>query len=126
MCSAAVRIVPDVLAHVRQRPPGLDTETLDHRTVRDADAEAESAAGDLVQVTGRGGERRRVLQIDRLDRRADLQGGGRLGDRQAQPHRIAEARAVDAGKAVRFDVAGEFDRPEAAPRGGSQREGGKT
>ena len=100
----------DVVPHVAERLAGVDAKALDHGTVGDPDAQPEPAFGDLVQVARRRRECHRVLEVDRLDRRAEFDRVGDVGDRQAQTHRITEARAVDAGEAPPFDVGDEFER----------------
>jgi hypothetical protein len=96
----------DVVAHVAERLAGLDLQLLDHRAVGDTDTEPEPTACNLVQIARRRCERDRVLQIDRLDRRTELDRVRGVRDRQAQPHRIAEAGAVDSGETTLFDLDG--------------------
>ena len=110
----------DVLAHVAERLAGLHAEPLDDRPVGDADAEAEAAAGDLVQVRRRGGECDRVLQVDRLDGGAELDGGGDVRDREAQAHRVAEAGAVDAREPTPLDLLRQLQRLGPPPRSSSK------
>ena len=100
----------DVLTHVAQRLAGLHAEATDDRAVGDADTEPEPPLGHLVQIARRGGERDRVLEVDRLDRRAELDGARGVCDRQAQPHRVAEARAVDPGEPPSVDLRRQLDR----------------
>ena len=90
----------DVLAHVAERLAGLDAEPFDDGAVRDPDPESEPSVSDLVEIARGGGECHRMLQVDRLDRRAELDRRRRVRDRQAQPERVAEARTVDAGEAA--------------------------
>ena len=84
---------------------------------RDADAEVEAPARELVDQRRRlrvvGG----VAHVEVRDRRAERDALRRERERLAEPDPVAEARAVDAREAARLDLARELERGAAAAAG---------
>ena len=78
------------------------------RAVRDADAEAEAPARNLVDVGRTGREFLGRLGIDRRDRGAEGDPLGGQSQTRALRHVAVAARHVDAGKAAPLDLAGDL------------------
>ena len=75
-----------------------------HGSVAHAEAEVEATSADLVDVRRGLRHRRRVAEVDRLDRRPEPDRRGDVRQGGAQPERVPEARAVDARKAPLLDL----------------------
>ena len=93
--------------------------------MRDADAKAEAAARDLVQI---GGAMRKILGgagVDRRDRGAerDMLRGER--QRRALRHIAEPARDVDAGETAALDLARYVEGLTPPPRHGDEADRGK-
>ena len=97
-----------------------NAEALMHRAVRDADAKAKAAAGDLVDIGGTGREFLGRLRIDRRDRGAEADPLGRQRQPGALRHVAVAARHVDARKTAPLDLAGNVEGLAASPGHGDQ------
>ena len=91
-----------------------------HRAVRDADAEAEAPAGDLVDIGGTGREFLGRLGIDRRDRGAEAD--PLSGQRQpcALGHVAVAARHVDTRETAPLNLAGEIEGLATPPGDGDE------
>src|SRR5882762_10352798 len=98
------------LAHVVQRPAGLDAETAMSRPVAHADTEAEAAARQLVDDRRRLRPLERVTRVDVGDAGAERDLMRDEGQRLAERHAVAGARTVDAGEAFRLEALREIER----------------
>ena len=92
--------------------------------VRNADAEVESPAADLVDEGCLSGEVGRLAEVDRLDGCAERDRLRLKSERDGEAHRVAEARQVDAAVSAPLDLLREFDRGGAATGDGGEGEGG--
>jgi hypothetical protein len=110
---------------VGERLARLDPEPVVHRSVAHADPEAEATSGHLVDERGRLGEVHGVAQVDGLDRGPELHPLGHVGERQAQPDGVTEARAVDAGEPPPLDLRGELEDPRPLAGDGGEGDGGE-
>ena len=126
---ARARHIPDFLdesADVAERLAGPDPHALMRRLVRHADAEAEPSARDLVDEGRRLGEFLRLLEVDRRDRGREDRALRHMRERVAEPEAAERARRPHAGEAPPLDLAGEFQRCEAAAGDGGEAEGGQV
>ena len=71
--------------------------------------EVEPTLGDLVDVCRLVRQGDRVLEVDGLHRRPEMQRLGGVGDAEAEAHRVAHAGTVNTRKSSPFDLGGEFD-----------------
>ncbi len=93
--------------------------------VRDADAEAEAAAGDLVHERGALCEIEDGARINWRDGGAERTALGVPCHRLALRHVAEHAGGVDAGVAASFDIAGEIYGEAAAAGDGDEGNGGE-
>ncbi len=102
--------------------PGVTPMRMWLGRMRDADAEAEAAAGDLVDI---GGAVREILDragIDRRDRGGERDALGCQRQRRALRHVAEDARHVEPGKAAPLGLARDVERDAPPPGHGDERE----
>ena len=95
------------------------------RPVRDADAQPEPSARDLMHHCRTLREIDDGALIDRRDRGAERDRLGVPRQRLAHRHVAERARHVDAGEAAPFGLLRQFDGAASAPGHGDQAQGGK-
>jgi len=91
-----------------------------HRAVRDADAKAEAAAGDLVDIGRTGRKFLRRLSVDRRDCRAEPDPLGGQRQTRALRHVAVAARHIDAGETAPLDLASKVQGLAPAPGHGNE------
>lgn len=116
--------VIDECAYITQRLADGETQAIVGRSMADADAKAEAALRPFVDERGGLGIVRGMARIDIDNARPKGDLVRHQGERLAQPHTVAEARAVNSTKTFVLNTLCQLKSRLAPPCHGGQADGG--